>query len=153
MGRSSKVRINRFLAESGVASRRAADSLIKAGKVAVDGRRATLGDLVDPAHNVVTVNGRRVGRDSRGHLTLALNKPAHVITSMRDEHGRKIVADLLPPGRRLFPIGRLDSDTTGLLLCTTDGALARFLTHPSNEIPRRYQVVVRGGMTPDTIAA
>ncbi|MDQ6767925.1 MAG: rRNA pseudouridine synthase [Candidatus Eremiobacteraeota bacterium] len=149
-----KVRLNKFLAECGLASRRSADSMIEAGKVTIDGRRAALGASVDPDRNAVAVNGRRVRHDAfADQLTLVLNKPAGIITTMSDEHGRKTVAQFLPAHRRLFPVGRLDADTTGLLLCTTDGALARLLMHPSSNVPKRYDVIARGSMNPATIAA
>lgn len=128
--------------------------MIAAGKVAVDGRRAKLGDSIDPACSAVTVNGRRIRHEAfHDQLTLVLNKPAGVITTMSDEHGRRSVAQLLPAHRRLFPVGRLDAETTGVLLCTTDGALARILTHPSSGVHKRYDVVARGNLTPETIAA
>jgi len=149
-----KMRLNKFLAECGVASRRAADAMIAAGKVAVGGRRAALGEMVDSQASVVTVNGRRIRRQTDvDQLTLVLNKPAGIITTMNDEHGRKTVAQFLPHHRRLFPVGRLDADTTGVLLCTTDGTLARILTHPSSGVPKRYDVVARGNMSAPTIAA
>jgi 23S rRNA pseudouridine2605 synthase len=149
-----KIRLNKFLADCGVASRRVSDAMIAAGKVAIDGRRATLGVTVDPSRNAITVNGRRIRHDEfPDQLTLVLNKPAGVITTMSDEHGRRTVADLLPAHRRLFPVGRLDADTTGVLLCTTDGAMARMLTHPSTEVRKRYEVVARGSMNAETIAA
>jgi len=128
-----------------VASRRAVDQLIAKGAVAVDGRRAHVGQSIEARASIVTVDGKRVHRDARaGQLTLVLNKPAGVITTMSDERGRSSIAHLLPAGRRLFPVGRLDADTTGVLLCTTDGALARLLTHPSSGVPKRYEVVARG---------
>lgn len=128
--------------------------MIAAGKVAVDGQRATVGDSVDPARSAVTVNGRRIRNDAaHDQLTLVLNKPPGVITTMSDEHHRATVADLLPSHRRLFPVGRLDADTTGVLLCTTDGALARILMHPSSGVRKRYEVVARGSLPPQAIAA
>jgi pseudouridine synthase len=148
------MRLNKFLAECGVASRRAADGMIAAGKVAVDGRRATVGDSIDPVRNVITLNGRRIRNDAfADQLTLVLNKPPGVITTMSDEHQRTTVADFLPAHRRLFPIGRLDADTTGVLLCTTDGALARFLMHPSSGVRKRYEVVARGNLIPGALKA
>ncbi len=128
--------------------------MIAAGKVAIDGRRASLGDTVDPERSVVTVSGRRIRQQSDSdQLTLVLNKPPGVITTLRDEHGRPTVASFLPAHRRLFPVGRLDADTTGVLLCTTDGELARVLTHPSSGVPKRYEVVARGSIDAQTIAA
>jgi len=149
-----KIRLNKFLAECGVASRRAADNLIRTGKVAVNRRRAQIGDVVNPAEDAVTVNGQRIRHDEfEDQLTLVLNKPAGVITTMSDEHGRKTVAHLLPKHRRLFPVGRLDAETTGVLLCTTDGTLARILTHPAYEVPKQYEVTVRGSVDRSTISS
>ena len=154
------IRLNKFLAESGVASRRAADELIAHGHVTIDGRRAKPGDRVDPGSSDVRVDGKRVATPTAAHITIALNKPKGVITTMRDERGRPCVGDLLKlelrssttsgrsstttrdSKRRLFPIGRLDAETTGVLLCTSDGELARRLAHPSFEVPRRYHVTV-----------
>jgi 23S rRNA pseudouridine2605 synthase len=149
-----KIRLNKFLAECGVASRRASDSLISAGKVAINGRRAQIGDTVDLTEDAVTVNGQRIRHDEfEDQLTLVLNKPAGVITTMSDERGRKTVAHLLPKHRRLFPVGRLDAETTGVLLCTTDGALGRILTHPAYEVPKQYEVIARGSIDRSTISS
>lgn len=135
-------------------SRRAADALVAAGKVQINGRRASLGAAIDPSVDAVTVNGRRVNiQDVGDHLTLVLNKPSGVVTTMRDERGRKTVADLLPSAKRMFPVGRLDAATTGLLLCTTDGELASFLLSPKNQVPRTYQAIVRGTLDAPTIKA
>lgn len=149
-----KVRVNKFLADAGVASRRAADDLIRAGKVMVDGTRPALGQLVDPQRQKVTLNGRLIRADrTQEHVTLVLNKPLRVITTLHDEHGRATVADYLPGQRRLFPVGRLDAETTGVLLCTTDGDLARFLTHPSSGVVKEYEVWARGTLDPQAAAA
>jgi 23S rRNA pseudouridine2605 synthase len=115
----------------------------------VDGRPAALGDELEPSRNVVTLDGRRV-RPPAGAVTLVLNKPSGVITTMRDERGRTSVASLLPPDLRLFPVGRLDAETTGLLVCTNDGDLAQFLLAPKNALPRTYRVTVRGSLDAQT---
>ena len=149
-----KIRLNKFLADAGVSSRRAADEAIRAGKVAVDGRRPALGELVDPQNQKITLNGRIVrGRSTDDQLTLVLNKPLHVITTMHDDRGRATVADYLPNHRRLFPVGRLDAETGGVLLCTTDGELARFLSHPSSMIEKEYEVVARGRLDDHAVNA
>lgn len=149
-----KVRLNKLLADAGIASRRASDKLIESGKVFVDGRRAAVGAMADPVLQRVTVNGRRIGQnDVRNHITIVLNKPAGVITTLSDEHGRRSVADYLPKQRRIFPIGRLDAETTGVLLCTTDGGLARFLTNAASGVAKHYEVVARGKVDPPAIAA
>lgn len=148
------VRLNRFLARCGVASRRGADAMIAAGHVRVGGRTATLGETIDEERDVVTVRGRRIAAvTDRTEFTLALNKPLGVVTTMHDERGRASVAGLLPSRPRLFPVGRLDAQTSGLLLCTNDGELARLLTHPSSGVPKRYEVVARGTFTQATAAA
>jgi 23S rRNA pseudouridine2605 synthase len=164
-------RINKYLAEAGIASRRAADDLIARGAVTIDGVKAKAGDRVDPAASDVRVNGKRVRAAEAAHVTIALNKPAGVITTMRDERGRPCVGDLIRlelrsvatssrssatkshSSRRMFPIGRLDAQTTGLLLCTSDGELGRRLSHPSFEVARRYRVTVNHAPTDSAIRA
>ncbi|HYE57478.1 MAG TPA: pseudouridine synthase, partial [Rhodothermales bacterium] len=135
-------RLNRYLAQSGVASRRKADELIASGAVAVNGTVVTaLGSLVQPG-DAVTVQGRPVSPTQ--HLYLLLNKPDDTITTRSDERGRSTVLDLvdLPEGEKaaLFPVGRLDRHTVGVLLLTTDGELAHRLTHPSFEVEKLYIV-------------
>lgn len=140
------MRLQRFLARSGVASRRGSEDLMTAGRVAVNGVVAReLGTKVDPATDVVTVDGKVV-EPSFGPVYLALNKPRGVMTTMSDPQGRPTVAELVPvsdyPG--LFPVGRLDFDTTGLLLFTTDGELAHRLLHPQWKVPKTYLALVDG---------
>jgi 23S rRNA pseudouridine2605 synthase len=134
------VRLARYLAHCGVASRRAAEQLIAGGRVAVDGGRVTDPALdVDDA-KVVEVDGRRVVPEPREvHV---LNKPAGVVSTASDTHGRPAVVDLVPSGRRLYPVGRLDSETTGLILLTNDGDLANRLVHPRYEVPKTYRARV-----------
>jgi 23S rRNA pseudouridine2605 synthase len=134
-----------------VASRRAADRLISSGAVKVNGRvPPPEGLLIDPDHDRVTVDGRDI-RPRTQHRYLMLNKPLGVITTARDESGRTTVLDVIGEegmaGHRLFPIGRLDADSTGLLLLTDDGDLAFRLTHPSYKVPKEYIAVV-GGRVP-----
>jgi 23S rRNA pseudouridine2605 synthase len=121
--------------------------LIASGSVRVNGRPSPpTGMLVEPGVDDVTVDGRRV-EVSRGHRYLVLNKPAGVITTARDPGGRPTILDLVPPevgARRLFSVGRLDADTTGLLLVTDDGELAHRLAHPSHEVPKEYLALVSG---------
>ena len=117
------MRINKFMAENGVASRRASDRLIEEGAVEINGRLAKLGDNVEP-EDVVRVNGNIVGRRTKTEY-FAMNKPKGYLCTVSDDRGRKTVMDLLPPGTgRVFPVGRLDYDTEGLLLLTNDGDLA-----------------------------
>ena len=147
------IRLNKFLAEAGLCARRKADALIASGVVRIDGEVARLGAAVDPSEQRVTVNGRRIAAPATAPATLVLNKPAGVITTMHDDRGRPTVATLLPKAPRYFPIGRLDAASTGVLLCTTDGDLARILTHPSFGVEKIYRVRAAGPITPQTRAA
>jgi 23S rRNA pseudouridine2605 synthase len=138
------MRLAKYLAHAGVASRRAAESLIAAGRVSLDGAVVT-----DPATDVsdasrITLDGRPLeGPEPR--ISYALNKPLGVVSTARDTHGRPTVVDLVPdPGVRLYPVGRLDADTSGLMLLTNDGALANRLTHPRFEVPKTYRVTLGG---------
>jgi 23S rRNA pseudouridine2605 synthase len=135
------VRLNRFLASAGVASRRAADGLIAAGVVTVNGRPADLGTRVGPGDDV-RVDGRSVHVQERGWVLL--HKPAGTVTTARDTHGRPTVVDLVEADRRLFPVGRLDLDTTGVLLLTNDGELAHRLMHPRHGVEKTYRADVEG---------
>ena len=140
------MRLQRFLARAGVASRRGSEDLMTAGRVTVNGEIATeLGTKVDPAIDVICVDGRRV-QLADGAVYLMLNKPAGFLTTMRDPQGRPCVAELMPTGRYpgLFPVGRLDFDTTGLLLLTTDGDLGQRLLHPSHHVWKTYEARVDG---------
>jgi 23S rRNA pseudouridine2605 synthase len=157
----TSLRLNKYLADSGIASRRAADELIDRGAVTVNGRRARLGDSVEPSIDEIRVDGKLVRAPRGSHITIALNKPIGVVTTLRDERGRPCVGDLLrtarlknalpKSARRLFPIGRLDAQTTGLLLCTSDGDLARKLAHPSSGVERRYRIEVAGTPSADAL--
>ena len=134
------MRLAKYLAHAGVASRRTAERLIADGRVTVGGDRVT-----DPARDVdegsaVAVDGEPVAPE--GRVVYALNKPAGVVSTARDTHGRPTVVELVPPERRLYPVGRLDADTTGLILLTNDGELANLLTHPRYEVPKTYVVRV-----------
>ncbi|MBQ9006995.1 MAG: rRNA pseudouridine synthase [Atopobiaceae bacterium] len=140
------MRLQRFLARAGVASRRGSENLMTAGRVTVNGKVASeLGTKVDPLVDVVAVDGVVV-RLSEGFAYLMLNKPAGYLTTMSDPHGRPCVASLVPtkayPG--LFPVGRLDADTTGLLLFTTNGELAHRMLHPSTHVWKHYVALVKG---------
>ena len=140
------MRLQKFLARAGVASRRHAEELIVAGRVMVNGQPAELGCSVDPGSDEVRVDGGAPVRLAEGDVTIMLHKPAGYVTTMNDPQGRATVADLVPADRfpGLFPVGRLDRDTTGLLLFTTSGALANRLMHPRYEIDREYAVRVIG---------
>ena len=143
------MRVQKFLARAGVASRRGSEDLMTAGRVAVNGAVVTeLGTKVDPAVDTVTVDGRAVTL-AHERVYLALHKPAGVVTTMSDPQGRTTVADLVPvrehPG--LFPVGRLDYETTGLLLFTTDGELSHRILHPKWKVEKVYRVLVDGRTT------
>ena len=140
------MRLQRFLARAGVASRRGSENLMTAGRVRVNGKVVTeLGSKVDPACDHVTVDGREV-RLAEHATYLVLNKPAGYLTTMSDPHGRRCVASLVPTKRYpgLFPVGRLDSDTTGILLFTTNGDAAHQLLHPSRHVSKHYVALVDG---------
>lgn len=138
-------RVQKLLAGAGLASRRTAEAWIRAGRVRVDGVVARLGDRADPAVQAVTVDGRRVRLAAPAWWMV--HKPAGVLTTVRDTSGRRTVIALLPPGLpRLFPVGRLDLDTEGLVLLTNDGATAHALLHPSLGSEREYLVTARGRM-------
>lgn len=141
-------RLNRALALAGVASRRKADELIFAGRVTVNGAVVTEpGRRVDPATDVLTVDGRPVGRPATAPTYVLLHKPVEVVSSARDPEGRRTVMDFLPEhlrGRRLVPVGRLDYFSEGLILLTDDGELTFRLTHPRWHVDKEYEVWVRG---------
>lgn len=143
----TEIRLQKIIAQAGVASRREAERLIAEGRVTVNGRAVTeLGAKADPGADAVKVDGKLVTRREAPAYFL-MYKPRNVLTTMRDEEGkgRPTVAELLPPGRRrVFPVGRLDFDAEGALLFTNDGELAHRLTHPSFQVPRVYEVKVKG---------
>jgi pseudouridine synthase len=144
------MRLQRALARAGVASRRAAEELIEQGKVRVDGAVATIGMKVDPDRQRITVSGRQVRQ--RPKRWLAFHKPMGVVTTAADEEGRRTVFDFIPDSAGLTYVGRLDVNTTGLLLLTTDGEAVHRLTHPRYRIERRYTALVHG-RPPAEIAA
>jgi 23S rRNA pseudouridine2605 synthase len=144
------MRLNAYLARAGVASRRGADELIKAGRVVVDGATGELNTVVG-THAVVEVDGKRVRPQKLAYVLL--NKPAGVVTTVRDPHARRTVVDLV--GRRpgVVPVGRLDADTTGALLLTNDGPLAHRLAHPRYEVDKVYVADVEGRLGKDELRA
>jgi len=145
------IRLQKFLADSGVASRRKSEELIADGKVRVNGRVAQIGDKVDPRHDDVSVSGRKIAREN-SYVYLALNKPRGYVTTMSDEMDRRCVAELVADvGKRVYPVGRLDRDSEGLLLFTNDGEFANAMTHPSRHISKTYRVSVRPKITEDQL--
>ena len=141
------MRLNRFLAEGGLCSRRAADGLIRDGRVKVNGAAVVeLGMQVDPDTDVVQVDGRLVKPPAR-KAVLLLNKPKGVLCTVTDPHGRRTVMDLVEFDLRVVPVGRLDADTTGALLLTNDGDLMNALLHPSGHVPKEYIVLTDRELT------
>jgi 23S rRNA pseudouridine2605 synthase len=137
------MRLAKYMAHAGVASRRASEQLIFDGRVTVDGNTVT-----DPArdvgdHNEITVDGDRIGREAT--VVYAVNKPLGVISTASDPEGRRTVVDLVGSEKRLYPVGRLDANSHGLMLVTNDGELANKLSHPRYGVPKRYRVRVRRG--------
>lgn len=141
------MRINKYLAEQGVASRRHADEIIAAGRVKINGVTAVLGTIVEE-NDVVLVDEQPLGNSERKDVYFIMNKPKGVVCTVSDDRGRKTVLDLLQDvPERVFPVGRLDYETEGLLLLTNDGDLAFRLTHPKTEIPKTYLVKIEGTLT------
>jgi 23S rRNA pseudouridine2605 synthase len=150
-------RLQKVLAASGVASRRASEVLIRAGRVTVDGKVATLGTQVDPDKSIIAVDGRVIGPAAASEYLL-LHKPAGVTATVRDRHASRTVLELLPTalvpeGARLYPVGRLDQDSEGLLILTNDGAWADRVLHPRHGIEREYAIGLRQPLTTDQVAA
>ena len=140
-----KQRLQKILAAAGLCSRRAAEAYIIAGRVAVNGKTAGLGDSADPAVDMVTLDGKPVPSGEKNFLYIMLHKPVGYVSTMSDERGRRTVRDLTADvGERVYPVGRLDLNSSGLLLMTNDGELAHKLMHPSYEIEKTYLVGVRG---------
>ncbi len=144
------MRLQKFLADHGVASRRKAEEYIQQGLVKVNGKIVnTLGSKVDPEKDEVIFDEKVLGKTSTKHIYLMLNKPAGYLSTCADTHQRKTILDLLPKEHRLFPVGRLDQETEGLLLVTDDGDLTFKLTHPKHHIEKEYQVICEGVLSPD----
>jgi 23S rRNA pseudouridine2605 synthase len=144
-----RMRVHRALALAGVASRRAAEGLVADGRVSVNGEPATVGQLVGPGDRL-EVDGRPV-RDPQQLRAYLLHKPAGVVSTAHDPQGRPTVLDGLPRDVRIYPVGRLDLDTTGALLVTNDGELAARLMHPSSKAPKTYEALLQGRVSAETI--
>jgi len=138
-------RLQKVLARAGLGSRRACEDLIRSGRVRVNGRVAELGGRIDPSTATVEVDGVAMALDP-DLVYLALNKPVGVVSTASDPERRRTVLDLVPPQPRVFPVGRLDIDTSGLLLLTNDGDFANRITHPRYEIPKTYVAQVQGSV-------
>ncbi len=147
-----KIRIQKYFTDCGVLSRRAAENEIKAGKVKVNGLCAVLGDKIDPSVDIVEYKGKRImPRSASEFVYILLNKPCGVVTSAKDEKGRVCVTDLVKCGTRVYPVGRLDLNSQGLIIMTNDGELTNKLTHPRHEIPKIYEVDVVGRVTTEQL--
>ena len=140
-------RVQKLIAAGGLCSRRTAEAWIEAGRVTVNGQRIALGDRADPDTDIIAVDGRAVNARAR-KVYLMLHKPRGFVTTLSDERGRRTAAELVRGcGTRVYPVGRLDRDSEGLLLFTNDGALAQHLLHPSHQVDKVYEVTVTGGLT------
>lgn len=147
------VRLQKFMADNGVASRRKCEEMIEQGIVKVNGNTAHLGDKVDPKRDKVTVRGKKIAISDNLRYIL-LHKPRGYITTMQDEQGRKCVAELVSDvGVRVYPVGRLDRESEGMLLMTNDGAFSNAITHPKRHVPKTYRVTIRPKITDEQIAA
>lgn len=145
------VRLQKYLADAGIASRRKCEELIAAGLVKVNGETARIGDKVSPKKDSVSVNGRKISQE-KDYVYIMLNKPRGFVTTMSDEMDRKCVAQLVADvGKRVYPVGRLDRDSEGLLLFTNDGAFANALTHPSGHMAKNYRVTVKPKITQEQL--
>lgn len=146
-----KSRLQKLLAQAGLASRRKAEDLIAQGRVTVNGRPVKLGDSADPGRDVIALDGQRVSLKGE-KLYLALHKPRGFVTTMEDERGRRCVAQLVEdaPGR-VYPVGRLDKDSEGLLIMTNDGAFANAIAHPKSHVAKTYRVTLRPGVNEDQL--
>lgn len=145
-----KVRINKYIASTGSISRRKADELLREGRIAVNGKKALLGDTIDPDNDTVTIDGKPALPQKPVYL--AMYKPRNVVTTLHDPEGRRCVKDLIP-GRYdgVFPVGRLDFDAEGLLILTNDGRLAHTLHHPSHDVPKTYIVSLMPEAKPEQL--
>lgn len=150
----SQIKLQKYFTDCGVMSRRAAEAEIAAGRVRVNGVPATVGMRIDPDTDTVEYKGRRVLSTAEERICILLHKPRGFVTTMHDEKGRPTVRELTADlGVRVYPIGRLDMDSDGLLLLTNDGALAERLTHPKHEIPKIYHVTVSEEVSYETLNA
>ena len=140
-----KMRLQKYMAKCGVASRRKSEKMISEGRVTINGSVVReLGTMINPKKDVIRVNNRRIKVETN-NVYIMLNKPRGYVTTLKDKHNDKIVLDLIDGiEERIFPVGRLDADTSGLLLMTNDGDLAYKLTHPSYEVPKKYIALVEG---------
>lgn len=147
----NKIRLQKFLSEAGIASRRKAEEMIKNGSVKVNGVVAQIGDSVDPKRDTVVVKGKKV-KKANVHRYILLNKPRGYVTTTDDELGRKCVLELVTDVKeRIYPVGRLDRISEGALIMTNDGAFANAMMHPSKHVPKTYRVTVRAKVSTEQV--
>ncbi len=147
-----KIRLQKFFTDMGIMSRRASERVILAGNVKINGVTAQLGDKVDPENDVVVYNGKVIKPQGASKRYIMLNKPLGYVTTANDEKGRETVLSLLTDvGERVYPVGRLDMYSEGLLILTNDGELTNHLTHPKHNINKVYSVILKGELSPDVL--
>ena len=147
----NKIRLQKFLSEAGIASRRKAEEMIRSGLVKVNGKIANIGDSVDPKTDSVSVGGKKVKKENSLRYIL-LNKPRGYVTTTDDDLGRKCVLELVSGVKeRIYPVGRLDRISEGALILTNDGEFANAMMHPSKHVPKTYRVTVRPGITSEQV--
>ncbi|MBR3149949.1 MAG: rRNA pseudouridine synthase [Eubacterium sp.] len=150
---NNEVRLQKFMAEQGIASRRKCEELIKAGKVRVNGHVAEIGQKINPRKDLVTVGKQKIAAPKhRKMVYVMLHKPRGYVTTVSDEHGRKTVMDLVSDiDERIYPVGRLDKDSEGLLILTNDGSFTNAMTHPSHNFAKVYRVTVRPSVSDEAL--
>jgi pseudouridine synthase len=147
----SQIRINKYLASIGVASRRKIDEITTSGRITINGKLAKLGDKVDPETDRIVVDKKIIPPSPSTQVYFALNKPKYVLSSVSDNRGRDVVTNYVPKNQRIFPVGRLDYESTGLIILTNDGDLALKLTHPRYHLPKVYLVTILGRVSPQKL--
>ena len=147
-----KIRLQKFFTDNKIMSRRSAEKVIEAGNVKINGVIAKVGDKVDPENDVVIYNGQVIKPTQTKKRYIMLNKPLGYVTTTSDEKGRETVLSLLSDvGERVYPVGRLDMYSEGLLILTNDGELTNRLTHPKHNMPKTYSVILKGELSPDAL--
>ena len=148
-----KIRLQKFFTDQKIMSRRSAEKVIEAGNVKINGKTAKHGDKVDPENDTVEFNGKIIEKTALSKRYIMLNKPIGYVSTVSDEKGRKCVSDLVKDvGERVYPVGRLDMFSDGLLIMTNDGELANRLTHPKNNVTKKYSVLIKGQISPEALA-
>ena len=146
-----QIRLQKYLANNGIASRRKCEELIEQGKVKVNGKVAELGTKINPAEDKIEYNGKEIKNNKTEHIYVLLNKPIDYVTTVKDQFNRNTVLDLVKINRRLVPVGRLDMYTSGAIILTDDGDFVYKVTHPKHEIPKTYNLTVVGKITNEEV--